>query len=105
MLEFFSVPVLTTYTIQIIKDLLRQFVLKDPAHDFSPAFYRGALPLVTLAYSVLFGYLGLGERATVDMDVVMYSVLFLLEWFVQVILSVAFYHTAVKPSVEYNQTF
>jgi len=89
---------LTSFSVEIIKWIIRKWVVKNPEFDFPPIFYELSLPLVTALWGVLLYYVGIGEGQLMEWKT-------LLEWFISVVLSLATYVLVNKPFKDFVKTY
>ena len=93
-----SAGLLTMLTVELVKWVLRRFVLKDPEFDFAPTLYALVLPLVTALWGVGLEYVGWGPEMGLDWQT-------LLQWAIAVAVSVGTYQLTLKPMKNYAKEY
>ena len=86
---------LALFVLELVKWVLRKFVLKDPAFEFAPIFYELLVPFLTAGAGWLLGFIGWAAPIALDPKV-------LLQWAVAILIELAAYHMGVKPFKEYR---
>ncbi len=91
-----SASLLTNLTLETIKFTVRKWIVKDSEYDFPERFYVLTLPFFTAVWSIV---LGLIKWA----DEVVYEPQALLQWALTIIITLALYHTGIKPYKAYRK--
>ena len=87
---------LTTLTLEVLKWVIRRFVLKEPEYDFPTIYYELGLPLITALWGIGLAYVGWGEP-------IAYDWMSLLQWALAVFASLVLYHLGIKPMKAYRK--
>lgn len=93
-----SAPLLTTLLIEVIKWVLRKFILKNPGFDFAPIFYQYTIPLFNAVFGIGLGAIGLAPEVTFEWKT-------LLSWAISVVITLVLYNFGIKPLKEYTRSY
>ena len=93
-----SAALLTTLSLELVKWVLRKWIIKQPEYDFPPLFYDLIIPFLTMLWSIALGYAGWGEPITPDFGG-------LLNWGLTIVASLAMYYLGVNPSKKYRSAY
>ncbi len=85
-----SAGLLTTLTVNALKQFVRKYIVKDFGYEFPDYFYKVSLPFFTAVWSILIGLAGWAERVVFEPQA-------LLQWALTVIITLALYHSGVQP--------
>lgn len=94
--------VVAPFILEVIKYIIRKFILKDMKFDFPVKFYAVAIPVLTILVEPFLALLGV-EPYVVPTDLVEFTRKVLLV-FVSAVLSVFTYNSVIKPTKEYART-
>jgi len=94
---FITAGAFASFVLEIVKWLVRRFLLQQPDYDFPPIFYEIGLPLVVFLSEILMGYAGLGPAPE-------FTPQFLARWFLGVIIALGTYILTIKPFKEYRSS-
>jgi len=93
-----SAALLTTLSLELVKLVLRKWIIKQPEYDFPPLFYDLVIPFLTMLWSIVLGYAGWGEPITPDFGG-------LLNWGLTIVASLAMYYLGINPSKKYRKAY
>lgn len=93
-----SAALLTTLSLELVKWVVRKWVLGQPEYDFPPLFYDLFVPFLTLLWSIGLGYVGWADPITPDWSGI-------LNWGLTIVASLAMYYLGVKPVKEYRKSY
>ena len=94
---FITACAFAAFVVELVKYVLRNYILKDPEFDFAPIFYNIGVPLVVFLSEILMGLAELGPMPDFSMN-------FLARWFIGVVIALGTYILTIKPSKEYRRT-
>lgn len=89
-------PILASLVLEGVKWLWRKYVVKNMDFDFKPIFYAVIIPFLTFLATWLLGYIGW-------LPAIMLDVKGLIQWIVQIVLTLAVYQLGIKPLKEYKK--
>jgi hypothetical protein len=90
-----SAALLSTFTLEGVKYLLRMYILKNPEFDFATIFYDLMIPFLTAAWSIGLGYAGWADMPSFTWEG-------MLQWALTVVISLLMYQMGIKPYKEYR---
>ena len=93
-----SAPVLALLTMELVKFLIKKFIIKDPDHDFPPAFYGIFIPFLTGAWGYALAYVGWADPVGLDS-------MTLVQWLIACFLEAAMYVLGVQPLKDYAKLY
>jgi len=93
-----SAGALTSLTIEFIKWLVRNVILKKPEFDFPPVFYNLSLPFISALWGIALFYMGIGDGQLLEWKS-------LLEWFLSIVIALATYYLVNKPYKQYVRDY
>jgi len=92
---FITATALAAFVVELVKYLIRNFILKDPEFDFAPIFYEIGVPLVVFLSELLLGLAELGPMPE-------FSLVFFARWFIGVVIALGTYMLTIKPHKVYR---
>jgi hypothetical protein len=93
-----SAPLLAMFTMEILKFVVRKWVVKDPTHDFPPLFYNTLIPFFTGLWGYILAYVGWGEPVSFDLVT-------LLQWALASVITVIMYQFSLSPMKTYAKDY
>lgn len=85
---------LALFVIELVKFVIRRFILKAPDFEFPPVFYGLVIPFLTAASGWLLGYIGWGPAVVLEPRVI-------LQWAVTIVVELALYSMGVERFKEF----
>ena len=79
---------------ELVKWVLRKFILKNPEYDFPVIYYTLMIPFLTGLAGIGLGLLGWAEPVVFDPQAI-------LQWALAILVELMFYHMGVKPLKDY----
>lgn len=95
---YISAPLLTTLLIEVIKFVVRKWIMKKPDFDFAPIFYDLTIPFFNLLWGIALGYAGFGPMVTFTWQS-------LLNWAIAIVVTLVLYNAGIKPLKEYGKEY
>jgi len=92
-----SAGLLTTLTLEVIKVIVRNWILSNSEFDFPEYFYELMLPFLTAVWSIVLGLVGWAAPVVFEWQA-------LLQWALTIAASLALYYMTVKPYKEYSKS-
>ena len=86
-----SAGLLTTLTVNALKQAIRKFVVKDELYEFPDYFYKVTLPFFTAVWSI--GLMEIGWIPKVNVV----DPQSLLQWGLTVVVTLVLYHGGIQP--------